>query len=117
MASARDRRHVRLALMGPSLSLFFDNSFYTVTQRVSRMQDAHSCLYRVSLRYISLSLRKNKMLSAFHFYNKSLHIIFWTYVLLTFYVSQVNVNLFSVSVVTLTEELQSHRATGQHVTT
>ena len=57
------------------------------------------------------------MLSAFCFNNKSLHIIFWPWGLLTFYVSQVNVNLFSVSVVILTEELQSHRATVQHVTT
>ena len=56
------------------------------------------------------------MFSAFYFYKKSLHIIFWPWGLLTFYASQVNVNLFTVSGVILTEKLQSHRATVQHVT-
>ena len=42
-----------------------------------------------------------------------LYIIFWPWGLLTFYAGQVNVNLFSVSMVTLTERLQSHRATVQ----
>ena len=49
------------------------------------------------------------MFSAFYFYSRSLHIIFWPWGLLTFYASQMNVNLFSVSVVILTEKLQSLR--------
>ena len=40
-----------------------------------------------------------------------LYIIFWRWGPLTFYAGQVNVNLFSVSMVTLTE--RSHRATVQ----
>ena len=126
------RRHVRPAQVGPSLRgrkrkrereresdqmggaaesgrvwqcFIFYRSFYTLSQYISKG--------KIVQHYISLFFMKPGCFLHISLFMRVLYIIFWPWGLLTFYASQVNVNLFSVSVVTLTERQKSHRATEQ----